>query len=64
MAVCRKKKKMLREKAKALMRRQLKMVHEGDEPDLPEMPDLFSLKNIRKCVFACFFVFFPEKQNF
>ena len=52
MAVCRKKKKMLREKAKALMRRQLKMVHDGDEPDLPEMPDLFSLKNIRKCVFA------------
>ncbi|GMS88566.1 hypothetical protein PENTCL1PPCAC_10741 [Pristionchus entomophagus] len=47
-ALKKKKKKMLKEKAKTLMRRQLKMVHEGDVEDIPDQPDLFSLKRIKK----------------
>ncbi|GMT18834.1 hypothetical protein PFISCL1PPCAC_10131, partial [Pristionchus fissidentatus] len=47
-ALKKKKKKMLKEKAKSLMRRQLKMVHEGDVEDIPDQPDLFSLKRIKK----------------
>ncbi|GMR41701.1 hypothetical protein PMAYCL1PPCAC_11896, partial [Pristionchus mayeri] len=47
-ALKKKKKKMLKEKAKVLMRRQLKMVHEGDVEDIPDQPDLFSLKRIKK----------------
>lgn len=43
---------MLKEKAKVLMRRQLKMTHEGDVEDIPDQPDLFSLKRIKKLVFS------------
>ncbi|CAJ0942204.1 unnamed protein product, partial [Mesorhabditis belari] len=47
-ALKKKKKKMLLEKAKVLKRKQLKMIHEGDEGPIEEMHDLFSLKSIKK----------------
>ncbi|KJH41720.1 ribosomal RNA large subunit methyltransferase J [Dictyocaulus viviparus] len=47
-ALKKKKKRLLKAKAKIIKRRQLKMTIEGDVPDQVEDRELFSLKNIRK----------------
>lgn len=47
-ALKKKRRKLLKEKAKIQMRKQLKMVHEDSAYDLPQEQDLFSLNKIAK----------------
>ena len=54
---CRKQRKLLKDKAKLVERKQLKMIHEGDPGIVDEDDELFALKKIRKVSILAHLVF-------